>query len=238
MKLLIITGGSRGLGKSICDLADKDGWEILELSRSGEEDYSVFCDLEDLPDGIELARDMIANLQENSYEEIRVILNAGTISPIGLAKTLLNHEIRSGIDILGGTAALTGSILNAFEYHNCRKTIVQISSGAALTGKSGWSIYCLVKAGMENWIRAIAEEQKLEQSPFSTMIFDPGIMDTEMQEQIRRCDAQDFPTVSRFIDFKNNGDLRSPELVADRLWNRLAMPCEPAQRVTISELVG
>ncbi len=238
MKLLIITGGSRGLGEQICEQAEKENWIVCELSRSGTRDSSTFCDLASGSEGIELACDVISELAADEYEEIRVINNTGTVSPIGPLKTLCDQEIIEGIGTNStGSVLLLAHILREFETHSCRKIAVQISSGAALNGKAGWAIYCLTKAGMENFIRSIAEEQALEPFPFETAIFDPGVMDTEMQEQIRLSSSDLFPSVQRFIDLKNSGNLRDPRIVATALWNRLGEPVQPAQRISVSELV-
>ena len=115
MKLLIITGGSRGLGKSICTLA-KDNWQILDLSRTNTRVDSVYCDLEEIPQGLELARTQIAKLRSQQFEEIRVILNAATVSPIGLAKNLSDSEIQKGINMIAGTIALASTIFAAFAH--------------------------------------------------------------------------------------------------------------------------
>jgi len=232
MKLLIITGGSRGLGKSICALA-KNHWNILDLSRSGTSENSIYCDLEQIPQGLELARQKITELQSVQFDEIRVILNAATIAPIGLAKNLSDPEIQRAINMISGTIALASTILSAFANHSCRKSLVQISSGAAVHGRSGWTIYCLSKAGMENWIRALAEEQLLEPFPFETAIFDPGVMDSEMQEEIRASSPTAFPSVNRFIELKSTGKLRQPELVASALWKRMDQPLSVVQRIGI-----
>jgi len=238
MKLLIITGGSRGLGKQICELADKEQWLVCELSRSGTAEGSIYCDLSNSADGLELARDCISELATDEYEEIRVILNAGTVSPIGLLEDLCDDEIVNGISAnITGSVLLVSHILREFKNHTGKKMIVQVSSGAALHGTAGWSLYCLAKAGMENFLRSIAEEQAMAEFPFSTLIFDPGVMDTEMQEEIRSCPHEQFPGVERFIGLKASGFLRNPGIVADLLWKRLRSPFQAALRIQISELL-
>jgi NAD(P)-dependent dehydrogenase (short-subunit alcohol dehydrogenase family) len=89
-----------------------------------------------------------------------------------------------------------------------------ISSGAALYGYGGWTLYCAAKAGLENFIRALATEQKMEAHPFIAVNINPGVMDTEMQALIRATSAADFPDVGRFVHRKEQGELALPDGVA------------------------
>lgn len=47
--------------------------------------------------------------------------------------------------------------------------------------------------------------------------FSPGIVDTRMQEEIRLTPRKDFSQLDRFIAFKEEGRLASPEAVAEVL---------------------
>jgi benzil reductase ((S)-benzoin forming) len=105
-------------------------------------------------------------------------------------------------------------IIARFQAATCRKVIVNITSGAALKGRAGWSLYCAAKAGMENFIRSLALEQQTEPQPFIPINIDPGVIDTEMQALIRATSPVDFPDVERFIQRKNQGLLMPPEKVA------------------------
>ena len=92
--------------------------------------------------------------------------------------------------------------------------IVNISSGAALKGRAGWSLYCAAKAGMENFIRALALEQQAQPQPFIPINVDPGLIDREMQALIRETSPVDFPDIELFIQRKNQGLLDPPDKVA------------------------
>ena len=47
--------------------------------------------------------------------------------------------------------------------------------------------------------------------------YDPGVMDTPMQNQIRETDRNIFSEVDRFISYKTEGKLISPEITAEEL---------------------
>ena len=44
MKLALITGGSKGLGKALVDLYSANGWEVKEFSRTGTSPHHIDCD--------------------------------------------------------------------------------------------------------------------------------------------------------------------------------------------------
>jgi benzil reductase ((S)-benzoin forming) len=105
-------------------------------------------------------------------------------------------------------------LIAAFQGHECRKSIVNISSGAALKTYAGWSLYCASKAGIESFVRCTAAEQEREAHPFHLVNIGPGVIDTEMQGSIRASSAEEFPSITRFVGLKNSGSLQSPQHVA------------------------
>lgn len=101
---------------------------------------------------------------------------------------------------------------------------MNVSSGAALKGYAGWSLYCASKAGMEGFIRALAAEERHQEYPFLAISVDPGVIDTEMQASIRAASVTDFPDVERFIRRKNEGGLSSPGSVAGAILRIVSSP--------------
>ncbi|MEM9158912.1 MAG: SDR family NAD(P)-dependent oxidoreductase, partial [Verrucomicrobiota bacterium] len=106
------------------------------------------------------------------------------------------------------------------------KLFVNISSGAALPerAKPGWALYCASKAAQEQLIRAVALEQQHVPYPAKTINFNPGVMDTNMQNLIRETPEQSFPGVDRFIELHRKGQLADPSRVAQNLINSIAVP--------------
>jgi len=148
-------------------------------------------------------------------EEVVVVNNAGSLAPIGPAWRKPASEVLASLNANFTSAILVLSEAVAkFQHVPCRKVIANISSGAALKGYAGWSLYCASKAGLEDYIRALAVEQRQEQHPFTPVSIDPGVIDTEMQALIRAAPELDFPDVDRFIRRKNEGGLASPVVVA------------------------
>jgi benzil reductase ((S)-benzoin forming) len=99
---------------------------------------------------------------------------------------------------------------------------VNVSSGAAGKGYAGWNLYCAGKAAVENYLSAVHEEEKTEAHPYRVFSVNPHIMDTGMQRLIRESEESEFPQKSRFVKFKEHGQLLPAKTVA----------------ATIMELVG
>ncbi|WP_316675112.1 SDR family NAD(P)-dependent oxidoreductase [uncultured Tolumonas sp.] len=215
MKLAIISGGSKGLGHAIAEKLIVDGYQVVEFSRSAPHAYSIKLDFS-APDLMLPA--LSANLETlaaKQWDEIVVVSNAASLSPIGPTSKKNSMAVLANININFTSAILFMSeVIKHFQSHPCRKVVASISSGAALKAYSGWSLYCSAKAGLESYVRTVAVEQETETSPFVILNVDPGVMDTDMQSLIRSSHKDDFPAVDYFIHRKESGELRTPDQVA------------------------
>jgi benzil reductase ((S)-benzoin forming) len=168
------------------------------------------------PEGSRLIlADAIESIGSSQLQELIVISNAGTLEPMGPTSSKPYSDLikNAHTNYVSPVLMLT-EIIARFQETACRKVIANISSGAALKGRAGWALYCAAKAGMENFIRALALEQQAQPQPFIPINIDPGIVDTEMQALIRQTSPADFPDVELFIQRKKQGLLLSPEKVA------------------------
>ena len=93
------------------------------------------------------------------------------------------------------------------------RIIVNISSGAGSYPIGSWSTYCAAKAGLS----LFTEVMQVDHPDLHCFAISPGIVDTEMQGEIRRLDQNDFPDKQRFIDYKNKGELSQPAEVAQKI---------------------
>jgi sepiapterin reductase len=235
-KLALLSGGSKGLGAALCAHYLAQGYEVREFSRSGKSSQSVSVDLAD-PQGASLIFDQAFSLlARQSYEEIVAINNAATLYPIGPASAKDAADIASNIQInITGSAVFASRVVAAFQQHACPKTIVNISSGAALKAYAGWSLYCMAKAGTEAFFRCVAVEQEQEAHPFRLLNIGPGVIDTDMQAAIRSASKQDFPQIDRFLELKRTGSLRSPAEVATLIADIVASPVASGERIDVNE---
>jgi len=86
---------------------------------------------------------------------------------------------------------------------------VNVSSGSATRPSPGWTSYAASKAGVVQLTRSLALE--LDGTGVSVVAYNPGAMDTEMQERIRRTPAADFPRAEEYREMEREGRLRDPK---------------------------
>ena len=215
MKLAIISGGSKGLGHAIAEKLLVAGYQVVEFSRSAPHAYSIKLDFSSPDLMLPALSANLETLATKQWDEIVVVSNAASLSPIGPTSKKNSMAVLANININFTSAILFMSeVIKHFQSHPCRKVVASISSGAALKAYSGWSLYCSAKAGLESYVRTVAVEQESEPSPFVMLNVDPGVMDTDMQSLIRSSHKDDFPAVDYFIHRKESGELRTPDQVA------------------------
>ena len=225
-KVYVVTGASKGLGRSICQLLASKGFTVIGIARNSTELSSLGNYLKNFnPKSATYACDLSSENQiastaakiTNDFPLIHgLIHNAGIIGPVGsmfnVETNLWNETIQVNLlAVQQLTKLLYTSMVKA---QRCRVTT--ISSGAAVNSLESWSAYCTSKAGLEMWTRSLADEGSSH--GISAVSVAPGIVDTDMQATIRSASVDDFPMVERFIDFHNNGDLVAPDAVAESLY--------------------
>jgi len=82
---------------------------------------------------------------------------------------------------------------------------------------AGAAPYCAVKAGMDHLSRAMALDEAGQANPARIVSLAPGIIDTDMQVQLRSGDPAKFPDRERFVEFKASGALETPKAVAAKV---------------------
>ncbi|WP_339866478.1 SDR family NAD(P)-dependent oxidoreductase [uncultured Algoriphagus sp.] len=217
--LLILTGHSKGLGRAILDAyLQKEGFEIIAISRTKlglnkpnlTEISMDFGELEVLE--IELS----SLFPSDEFQEILLINNAGWIGEIKPVGSLQVKTMRNSINTnLLAPMYLTNAFVSAYKDSKAKKIICNISSGAASKPMEGWGEYCSTKAAIAMFTMVAAKESSNSRFRFFSVA--PGIVDTQMQEEIRQANELDFPQIERFKSYKEKGDLSSPELVASKI---------------------
>lgn len=223
--VFLITGASKGLGRSLAlSIAESGGVVIalareslelesveVELKKISEESFAVVCDLADSSQ-ISQTAEMIAS----SFGHLSgIIHNAGIINPIGNMLDVEREGWEKTIQVnLLGVQDLTRSLESVIGGENHTR-ITTISSGAAQRSLHGWSAYCVSKAGLDMWTKCMAEEG--ENANISALAIAPGIVDTGMQQEIRQADESSFPLLQNFKDYYRNGELSKPDDVATKL---------------------
>jgi benzil reductase ((S)-benzoin forming) len=227
MTVFYITGTSAGIGKSIAQLA-------LKLNGSVVYGFSRTCSLEhtnyihttvDLSNVFEASK--ISFITHADAYKVVLINNAGTI---GEVKPIGAQESNSIIDVFNlnivTPAILTNKFLNVYKESAIPIVIINISSGAARHPIESWAPYCASKAAMDMFSQVVQAENGYESSNVKIFSVAPGIVDTNMQEQVRASNPKDFLNHSKFVAYKNSGQLSTPETVALKILEIIDRPLE------------
>ncbi len=231
MNLVIITGGSRGLGAALARQWPERPTRMVLLSRSAptEDVGDALRRHVDLStrDGIDEASAIIAEEIGAVPDAERVVLvhNAATLVPVGFAGEVdAAAATDQAVLNMVSPVALGNAFLAAVTGHPGRRTLVQITSGAAASVYEGWSGYGPAKAAVDHWVRHVGAEQRRRSEasgvdPVGVLAVAPGVVATGMQALIRSTDAADFPNVERFRELHANDQLASADDTARRLWD-------------------
>jgi benzil reductase ((S)-benzoin forming) len=212
--ILIITGGSRGIGEGLISTYVAKGFSVYSIARTTNPNLSkrgvvqIVLDLTEV-DQIENAFEHIFSLiGENEPQKITLINNAGTLGRIGSLEDIDSLDISNTFNL--NTIApfvCSGAFIKLTKSWRASKTIINITSGAALKPYFGWSVYCSSKAAINMLTQTIALEQREIENGVKAFAIAPGVVDTDMQKQIRSSNEVDFKDLQRFVDLKNEGAL-------------------------------
>lgn len=227
MNYYFITGASRGIGKSLCELLLKDSESIvLGYSRNiGIRHQNYFHLPIDLSRVSEVSEFVFPEAQE--AESICLINNAAMINEISHFGKLQAFGLVNDLNAnLIAPAVLCNQFLMQYQDYSCKRTILNISSGASRVPLESCAAYCASKSGLEMLSRTIDMEQKLRHHVNPVRIFSvmPGVVDTKMQEYLRSVPEETFTGTNIFTEFKKSNQLSSPEVVAGKLFAVLKNP--------------
>ena len=181
---------------------------------------------QDLSHGTVISARLSQWLREQSaagYSSAVLINNAGVIPGIGPLSEADAGDIRHALHVgLEAPMQLTAAFLSATERWTARRKVLNISSGLGRQAMASQAVYCAAKAGMDHFTRCVALEEALKPNGAAVCSLAPGVIDTDMQSQLRHADGSAFPDQQTFIGLKNKGLLSSPEEAAGRVLAYLA----------------
>ena len=230
--LVILTGASRGLGQAMAARYLADGAFVLGLSRhhasalqasdgAGFEQWPV-----DLSEPLPVAARLGAWLADFAGRaggalpaRVRLIHNAALLSEPGdVAEgdpADLAQSLRVGLE---APVALTATFLRATAHWTASdRRVLFVSSGLGRRPLAGSAVYCAQKAGLDHFARTLALEEGARTHGARVASVAPGIIDTDMQKQLRGADAARFPEQATFAAFHSSGALDSPAAAAAKV---------------------
>jgi NAD(P)-dependent dehydrogenase (short-subunit alcohol dehydrogenase family) len=168
---------------------------------------------------------------------VRLIHNAALLSPPGAIgdagagdPAVLAQSLRIGLE---APVVLTAAFLQATAaWVACDRRVLFVSSGLGRRPMAGSAAYCAQKAGLDHFARALALEEAERPHGARVASVAPGVIDTDMQRQLRAADLVRFPERARFDELHRTGALDSPARAAAKLVARLERADYGEQPVT------
>jgi 3-oxoacyl-[acyl-carrier protein] reductase len=168
MRVALVTGASRGIGRASAVELARDGWSVAVGYRTGEAEAKETVDaIEDVGGaGIAVRIDVTdeASISE-SFRQVTdglgpvvgLVNNAG-VSRDGLALRYSTEELDRTLDtnVRGSFLCIRNALRPMLKQRWGR--IVNVSSAAALRGSAGQSVYAASKAGIVGMTHALARE--------------------------------------------------------------------------------
>ena len=230
--LVILTGASRGLGQAMAAQYLADGAFVLGLSRKqstelkasgagGLEQWPV--DLSDPLPAAERLGTWLADFERRAGgtlpSRVRVIHNAALLSDPGDVSDADPAELAQSLRIgLEAPVALTAAFLRATAHWSASdRRVLFVSSGLGRRAMAGSAAYCAQKAGLDHFARALALEEEGRPRGARVASVAPGIIDTDMQKQLRGADVQRFAAQTQFDEWHRTGALDSPATAAAKV---------------------
>lgn len=233
MKIAIVTGVSKGLGKSTAEFLLESGIHVYGVSRNpnhqlqqlaevNDVTFTHFsCDLGNAEQTNKLIAEIKEKLTEHKLSQMYLVNNAAVLSPINQATQTEAKELEYHFQVNIVTPMVLLNALLRFCDENIPFVGVNITSGAANRPIFGWSAYCSSKASLNMYTKAVALEQEELKTGNKIFAFSPGVMDTEMQAKIRSSSYDQFIDVDTFKNYKKQNLLSDTEAVAGVLVNIL-----------------
>jgi benzil reductase ((S)-benzoin forming) len=219
----IVTGHTRGLGASIASNLLSRNIPVLGIARgtSTELEKRFPAAVEqaevDLSDAVLFSRWLQGGTLDRflrGSKSVLLINNAGVVEPVGPLESQDLSAIARAVSVNVAAPLMLASAVAAAGRDASDRRIMHISSGAGRSAYPGWSVYCATKAALDQHARAAA----LDQTPgLRICSVAPGVVDTDMQAEIRAIALERFPLRRRFEELKQTGALSSPDDCAKHL---------------------
>lgn len=188
-KVALVTGGSRGIGRAICERLAKDGMDIIFNYNNGEaaaqetialckaygvEAYAVKADVSDSA----VCTELVAKAIELGGGQLDVLVNNAGITRDGLIIRMSDEDFDAVMDVnLKGAFCMMREASKIMLKKKSGR-IINISSVVGVMGNAGQVNYAASKAGIIGMTKSLARE--LASRKITVNAIAPGMIETDM----------------------------------------------------------
>ena len=242
--LTILTGASRGMGLAMAHQLLQSGNTLLCISRTanallareataqGATLVQWELDLTHAEPVAQQLRDWLQTAAADRFASATLINNAGVMPPIAPLSASVPGDLALALRVgLEAPMLLCAAFLGATEDWNMPRNVLNISSGLGRRALASQAAYCAAKAGMDHFTRCMALDEERKPRGARVCSLAPGVIDTDMQAQLRSAHPDAFPDVQNFAQLQRSGMLSSAQDAATRVLAWLNRPDFGAQPV-------
>jgi 3-oxoacyl-[acyl-carrier protein] reductase len=185
---IIISGGSRGLGRTLVSGLLEAGYRVSTFSRTSTEfiqqqsaNDSFFFVPADLSDKTSVST--FLKSAESRFGAPYGLINCAAHAADGVLAMMSEDVIRKLMSVNGeGTLRFTRLVVRRMLLAKTGGVILNISSISSIRGFKGMSAYAFTKGGIDAFTRALARELGEENIRVNSIV--PGYYDTEMTRNL------------------------------------------------------
>ncbi len=191
-KVSIVTGGSRGIGRSICLKFAEQGSDVIftyksskekaeslknELQSFGVKSEAIMSDASDF----ESAQELIQNI-ESKFSKIDILINNAGITKDGLLMRMREEDFDEVIAVNMKSVFNMTKCVQRIMLKQRSGSIINLSSIVGVRGNAGQSNYAASKAGVIGFTKSVALE--LGSRNIRCNAIAPGFIKTEMTDSL------------------------------------------------------
>ena len=192
MKNVIVTGGSRGIGKCLVENLAREGHNVLlNYNKSEKQAKKIQSDLKEEGITIEIFKADVSKKVEvkkmiefaiKKWDNIDVLINNAGIAKLQMFQDVTESDWNEIIDTNLKSAFYACQEVVPNMIHKKSGCIINISSIWGLVGASCETVYSISKAGIDALTKSLAKE--LGPSNIRVNSIAPGVINTDMNSKL------------------------------------------------------